>query len=195
MKSKLVFENYLTDALKTAASVRYSCSLVASPSTQQPGDAEADQSNVISQAIILRRLKMQYQTTGFLALPLDQYLSRLARLSDVVLPIDVTASRRGHSLSRLKPWLSLARKLDVATEHVRLLVRAWFATEFLGAQAVGTVVARGYRTSRSRQGQRLGLSIEETASPQLAETELQHVEGHYSPSLRHELATALRNIV
>ncbi len=139
----------------------------------------------VNGAITLRRLRSQYRETGFLALPLDQYLSRLARLANVALP--TISMNGGERSSRLDPWLALARKIEFNAAHLSLWVRAWFAVEFQPPPSV-------FVAARDRRGAPLPQppgSLAESASPEEASAALGRYETRYSPAERRQLDAVL----
>jgi len=195
MNKLSIFETQLVDVLEAAKPIRARQALSVTTGSGRQGSSTRDAcQEAIAKAIALRRLKAQYHTTGFLALPLDQYLSRIARLASVTLPIRLAESRSDSFSARLSQSLSLARQLDLAIEHLRLWVRAWFAAEFQGTQMAGAVMARGHHLAPSSGAQRGVLGLEETASAGRVQTELQRVEAAYTDSQREQVNTALQSL-
>jgi hypothetical protein len=146
-------------------------------------------------AITLRRMARAAKQIGFLALPLDQYLSRLARHAEVELDGILSPAHGSQLAERLSPWVALAGRLQLATENVRLWVRAWFAAEFHVSLATNSVMARGESQLASARHFRQTLGVQETASPQNVEVELERTESRYTPAHRAELETVLRTLV
>jgi hypothetical protein len=172
-------------ALRQAETIRYR--------RHEPQTATRFVHAAVERAITLRRLSRAAETTGFLALPLDQYLARLAYSAEVALD-DVLSPAKGSDPSqRIAPWIYLAGRLQLAADQMRLWVRAWFAAEF-SSPGERVVFARGTALSTYGTHRQSALGVEENASPQQVEAELRRVEGRYTPAHAAELERALRTL-
>jgi len=194
MNSRNDFENCLVDALETSGAIRTSQPEVpiASGRAIRHG-RQADCREAIAHAIFLRRLRRQYGTTGFLAMPLDQYIGHIGRLAQVVLATDSAASHDISLSSRLKPWILLAQKLDMTVQHLNLWIRMWFAEEF-SRPVAGTVMSRGNLSPRPNREMQHFSKLRENASPHEVETGLLRIEALYTAPQRRQLNDVLRII-
>ncbi len=175
--------NTLTAALAHATTVRFQTV----PDANAPR-LKARAHAAIERAIALRRMQQEYANTGFLAVPLDEYLNRLARMAGVPLPMSAPAPTERTSVAALKPWLGLAGALEMAASHVRLWVRSWFAAAAApsGMRLAAARNASSVAASGAGQGERL--------SPSEADAALTAAEQSYPAAMRNSLQAALRLI-
>ena len=155
----------------------------------------------VQQAITLRRLERSAGETGFLAMPLDQYLKRLARAAGAEIRDLVFRMRGGDPSARLQPWLSLANRLQLDTTHVRLWVRLWLAEEFRGSPSpdayAGTVLARRMSYGGGSESAALPhhpATLVETVSPEAADHKMKRWESRYTSDQRKTLNAVLREL-
>lgn len=154
------------------------------------GRADEMARDAVKRAITLRRMAQAAARNGFLALPLDQYLARLAHSAEVELESILSPVRGIGTLARLNPWIALAGRLQLAAEHIRLGVRVWFAAEFQASRTTSFVRARG--GSQVAGGPpRPAIGVEEAASAEKTAAELQRLENLYTASHRAELESVL----
>jgi hypothetical protein len=154
-----------------------------------PGQTDEMAHDAVKRAIALRGMARAAERSGFLALPLDQYVARLAHSAEVELESILSPARGTDPSARLNPWIALASRLQLAAEHIRLGVRAWFAAEFLASLTTSFVRARGGSQAVGRP--RAAIGVEETVSPEETAAELQRLESRYTASHRAELESVL----
>src|SRR5258708_5705367 len=102
------------EVLNDAGHLRFSAPL---PSSSVPKD-DSRIREAIDQAIVLRKLQTESADTGYLTMPLDDYLMHIAQMAGVRLPLQ--SSKQKHTsregLASLKPWLAIANGLKLATD-------------------------------------------------------------------------------
>jgi hypothetical protein len=192
MKNEELFDKDLTESVRIARSMRLPEFLPSEPEAStrnQRAECRAE----IERAILWHRLQAQYEVTGLLPLPIDDYLCKLARLAGV----ELSPRRRDASQSveaRLSPWILLARTIGIATEHLRTSVRVWFAVEFGGATSAGEVMARDDGSNRAWSQSARRLPIESTSISSI-EVYLTRLESAYTSAQQRQLNTFLRDLV
>ena len=168
-------------ALAHAATIRFP----SAPHAAKPGTKERARA-AVERAIHLSKLREEYAGTGFLAMPLDQYLARLARMAGVPLSVASPGSTNPSPLAALKPLLAMANALEMAASHVRLWVRSWFAA-LDGPVPTGFVAARSTGSTAATHA----VELRKDLTPEAADSALKEIEHTYAPARRRELEAAL----
>jgi hypothetical protein len=177
------FETLVAAAFTDAIRVRPAASMHAPPSAGAGFAREA-----VGRAIALKKLRDQYQITGFQALPLDQYLVILSQKAGTSLPVPESAPI-GQMPARLAPLITLARMIGTSLEHLRLWVRAWFVCEAHPASCEVAFARASKRQSASIARQVPGLHA--SVSPSEADTVLMRAESAYDAETRQMLHSIL----